>query len=238
MMRRLGIVSGTLSLRGRGVIDALEEREMENEFGRAVVLVGESIAFIPRHGSGRSGHVLPHLINHQANFKALKDLGVDEIIAVHSTGSMKKHLMPGMLVIPGDFIKLTSGPTLFRTEAVHVVPALSEEVRRKWMDAARDLEIEIVDGGIYWQTAGPRFETRAEIAMMARYADLVGMTMASEAVIASELGLAYASLCSVDNYAHGIEEGKLTMAQVTSQARRNAERVSRIVERYVERRGE
>ena len=58
------------------------------------------------------------------------------------------------------------------------------------------------------------FETKAEIAMMSRYVDLVGMTMGSEAVIAQELGLAYASICSVDNYAHGLGEKALTMDEI------------------------
>ena len=60
------------------------------------------------------------------------------------------------------------------------------------------------DGGVYWQTIGPRFETPAEIRLMAAHADLVGMTIASECVVAGELGLAYAAVCVVDNLANGI----------------------------------
>ena len=64
-----------------------------------------------------------------------------------------------------------------------------------------------VDGGVYWQTIGPRFETPAEIRMMAPHADLVGMTIASECIIAGELGLEYAAICVVDNLANGLAEG-------------------------------
>ena len=64
-----------------------------------------------------------------------------------------------------------------------------------------------VDGGVYWQTIGPRFETPAEIRMIAPHADLVGMTIASECVIAGELGLEYAAICVVDNLANGLAEG-------------------------------
>ena len=63
------------------------------------------------------------------------------------------------------------------------------------------------DGGVYWQTIGPRFETPAEIRMIAPHADLVGMTIASECVIAGELGLEYAAICVVDNLANGLAEG-------------------------------
>jgi 5'-methylthioadenosine phosphorylase len=114
------------------------------------------------------------------------------------------------------------------------VPALNAEVRRKWLEAARECAVEVIDGGIYWQTAGPRLETRAEIAMMSQFADLVGMTMASEAIIAQELELPYASLCSVDNYAHGLEDKELTMEKILWHARRNTETILQILTRYLE----
>jgi purine nucleoside phosphorylase len=85
------------------------------------------------------------------------------------------------------------------------------------------------------KTAGPRLETRAEITMMAQFADLVGMTMASEAIIAQELEIPYASLCSVDNFAHGLADSELTMEKILWHARRNAETILRILTRYLER---
>jgi len=235
-MKRLGIISGTLSLRGKGLVENLESRVMENEFGRVIVFVGERIVFIPRHGSDPNRHILPHRVNHAANMKALKDLSIDEVIAVNSTGSLKKRIKPGMLVVPDDFIMPAGGPTVFSDRPVHITPRLNEEVRRKWMDAARDCHMEVLNGGVYWETRGPRFETRAEIAMMAQYADVVGMTMASEAVIAQELEMAYASLCSVDNYAHGLDDKELTLEKILWHARRNAEVIVKIISRYVERR--
>jgi 5'-methylthioadenosine phosphorylase len=111
---------------------------------------------------------------------------------------------------------------------------LHEGVRQKCIAAARHGGIEIIDGGIYWQTQGPRLETRAEIMVMSQMADVVGMTMASEAVIAQELDLPYASICSVDNYAHGIGEKQLTMEIILRHARRNADAIIRIILKYVE----
>jgi 5'-methylthioadenosine phosphorylase len=72
--------------------------------------------------------------------------------------------------------------------------------------------------------------------MMSQFADLVGMTMASEAVVAQELGISYASLCSVDNYANGLGERELTVDEILQHARRNADVVLKIVTRYMERR--
>lgn len=235
-MKRLGIISGTLSLRGMGLLDNLESRLVENEFGRALVLVGDTFAFIPRHGNDPNKHILPHRINHPANLKALKDMNIREVIAANSTGSLKRRIKPGMMVVPDDYIMLAGGPTVFSERPIHITPGLNEEIRQKWIEAARDCGREVLNGGVYWETRGPRLETKAEIAMMAQYADVVGMTMASEAVVAQELELAYASLCSVDNYAHGLGEKELTLEEILWHARRNAEAIAEIISRYMERR--
>ncbi|MFA4916930.1 MAG: hypothetical protein WC560_09700, partial [Syntrophales bacterium] len=79
-------------------------------------------------------------------------------------------------------------------------------------------------------------ETKAEIVMMSQFADLVGMTMASEAVVAKELGISYAALCSVDNYGHGMGERELTMEEISQHSSRNTETMIRIVAKYMERR--
>ena len=235
-MELLGVISGTIFLHGQGIFADLEERVMENQFGKTVAFLSDTVVFIPRHGKDPKHHILPHLVNHQANMQALKDLGVAEVVGINSTGSLKKHLKPGMLVVPDDFIMLCGGPTIFSTKPVHITPVLSEEVRQGWIEAAHDCDIDVVNGGVYWQTTGPRLETRSEIKVMSMFADLVGMTMASEAVIAEELGLSYAALCSVDNYGHGLVEKPLTMEEILEGARKHAEAIVRIITRYIERR--
>lgn len=235
-MNRLGIISGTLSLKDKGIEHTLEEMLIENEYGKAFVYVGDAVAFIPRHGRDPRHHIYPHAINHRANIQAMKDLGVNEIISVNSTGSLKRTLAPGMLVVPNDFILLAGGPpTIFIGRAVHITPALSDEVRRKWLAAAEDVGLDAVDGGVYWQTMGPRLETKAEIAMMAQFADLVGMTMAGEAITAMEMEIPYASLCSVDNFAHGLGEKTLTAEEIAVYSQRNGESIAKILRRYIER---
>jgi 5'-methylthioadenosine phosphorylase len=234
-MKPLGIISGTVLLQGKGIFEDLREETVETEFGRTTLFRSTDIVFIARHGTDPRHHILPHLINHEANLTALKELGVREILGVHSTGTLKRHLKPGMLVVPDDYILVGAGPTVVREKATHIVPVLNAEVRRKWLEAARFCDLDCVEGGIYWQTVGPRFETRAEIAMISQFADLVGMTMASEAVIAQELEVPYASLCSVDNFAHGLEEKALTLEEVFRHARQNAESILRILTRYIER---
>jgi len=82
-----------------------------------------------------------------------------------------------------------------------------------------------IDGGVYWQTIGPRFETPAEIRMIAAHADVVGMTIGSECVIAGELGLEYAVICVVDNLANGLAEGELSVAEMEADRIINATRL-------------
>jgi 5'-methylthioadenosine phosphorylase len=233
-MKCLGIISGTLFMQGKGIFADLREETVETQFGPASLFRSDGIIFIPRHGKDPHHHILPHLVNHKANLQALKDLGAREVLGVNSTGSLKRRLKPGMLVVPDDYMMPTAGPTVISEKPVHIVPALNAEVRRKWLEAARECAVEVIDGGIYWQTAGPRLETRAEIAMMSQFADLVGMTMASEAIIAQELELPYASLCSVDNFAHGLEDKELTMEKILWHARRSTETILQILARYLE----
>ncbi|MBN1380440.1 MAG: MTAP family purine nucleoside phosphorylase [Deltaproteobacteria bacterium] len=234
-MGRLGIMTGSI-VKDTKLFNQAKKKIIKNDHGTALVLITGDCAVIQRHGSDPNRYILPHLINHQANLTALKDLGVDEIIALQSTGSLRKTLKPGMLLVPDDFILPDGGPTIFSTEAVHITPIIDEDVRRKLIQAAQDCHIKVVNGGVYWQTKGPRLETRAEITMMARFAHLVGMTMAGEAVIARELGLPYASLCSIDNYAHGIGETELSQDDIAIHAKKNAEKAMAIVKKYIEKR--
>jgi len=90
-------------------------------------------------------------------------------------------------------------------------------------------------GGVYAQTRGPRLETVAEVRALACAADLVGMTVASEATLAMELDMRFAAICTVDNYANGLGETALTFDQVLETSRANARRMEKILENIVER---
>lgn len=228
----LGIISGTIFLQELDQFKSMERIIKVTEFGRALVLLSDSVAFIPRHGTDPQHHILPHLISHQTNMQALFDIGAKEVIGVNSTGSLKKSLKPGSIVIPDDFMTLCPAPSLYADKPIHVVPRLDMTVRQRCLEAAANCGIKVNDGGTYWQTTGPRLETRAEIRMMSAFADLVGMTMASEATIAVELGLPYASICSIDNYANGVGANNLTLAEIYEQAHCNRKSIMRIISEY------
>jgi purine nucleoside phosphorylase len=88
----------------------------------------------------------------------------------------------------------------------------------------------LVDGGVYWQTVGPRLETPAEIRHISRDADVVGMTAASEAIVAAELGLAYAVVCAVVNYANGVGDVELSVDELREGERATRERLASVLD--------
>jgi 5'-methylthioadenosine phosphorylase len=232
-MGMLGVISTKLVMERSDLFKNSTLKIMDNEFGQASVFVTDKVALILRHGNDPNNHVLPHLINYRANLKALKDTGVSEIVSINSTGSLKKDLCPGMIIIPDDFITLTATPTIYKSKAVHITPSLNENVRQKIIQAAGDSDFQVVKKGTYWQTQGPRLETKAEIRMMTSFADIVGMTMANEAVIALELDMPYACACSIDNFGNGLVDEPLGMQEIYESTRKNADLMIRLLKSYL-----
>jgi 5'-methylthioinosine phosphorylase len=233
-MSLTGIISTALVMERSNFIKKNMIKTIKNEFGQATVYLADKIALILRHGNDSNHHILPHMINYRANLKALKDIGVAEIVGINSAGSLKKDLSPGMIVIPDDFVTLTATPTIYQNNPVHITPSLNETVRQKIIKAASSCDLQVVKKGTYWQTHGPRLETKAEIRMMANFADIVGMTMANEAVIALEMGLPYASACSIDNFAHGLLDKPLSLEEILDGTRKNADLMIKLLKSYLE----
>jgi 5'-methylthioadenosine phosphorylase len=185
-----------------------------------------------RHGL--AGTVPPHRIDHAEHLRILGQLGCDRVLALSSVGSLRVDRPVGSFVAPHDFIALDHAPVSTGNEHQHVVPGFSDrwrhEVLAAWRRAARE---PIVDGGVYWQANGPRFETAAEIRLIATFADLVGMTVASECVAANQLGLAYAAVCVVDNLANGIGGTTLTTDEYERGAAENTARLTAALGRVV-----
>jgi 5'-methylthioadenosine phosphorylase len=232
MSKLIGLVAGTVFYHQNYFADA-EKKIVRTRFGEATVLLTDRWAYIPRHGLEGEAYVHAYRINHPANMTALAELGVEEIVGVNSSGSLRPSLEPGSVVLPNDYICLGPIATIFQgPERGHITPRLSEEVRQKLLDASKAAEVRLLDGGIYWQNQGPRLETRAEIQLQAHYADMVGMTMASEATVSQELGLEYAALCSVDNHGHGLSPSPLTADEISANASANADTMFKIIQAY------
>jgi 5'-methylthioinosine phosphorylase len=180
---------------------------------------------LQRH-DGIGGYALPHRINHIANMTVLAEGGCDRVLAVGSVGSLHAELDVGSFVCPHDFIALHLGLSALTDVRAHRIPSFDPSWRERLLDAW-DVEgaPELCDGGVYWQAIGPRFETPAEIALMAAHADVVGMTIASECVVAGEFGLHYAAVCVVDNLANGVGPETLSVEEMEGQRALNVARL-------------
>jgi 5'-methylthioadenosine phosphorylase len=233
-MERVGVLAGAIMMERSSLIQKGSQERIRNQYGEVTAVITGQMVFIIRHGHDPAEYILPHQINHHANLQALKDLGVTDVVGINSTGSLRKDLRPGMIVVPDDFITFTATPTIHQNKAVHITPSLNESVRQRLIAAAKDCKLDVVETGTYWQVTGPRLETRTEIRMMAHFADVVGMTMANEAVIALEMDLPYASACSIDNFGNGLIQKPLSMEEIIAGTRKNADMMMRLLERYVE----
>jgi purine nucleoside phosphorylase len=177
---------------------------------------------LPRHGFDRS--VPAHLVDHRNNIRVLCELGCDRVLALGSAGSLRSDLVVGSFLCPDDFYAPETAPSFYDDPRGHSVPGFDPGWRQTILDAwGRCTKSELIDGGVYAQTIGPRFETPAEVRALARVADVVGMTLAAETVLAREAGLSYAAICSVDNLANGISDKILTVDEY----RRGRDRTAR-----------
>jgi 5'-methylthioinosine phosphorylase len=192
--------------------------------GHSILGTGYAHAHVPvvqRHGDP---YTPPHLIDHAANLRTLLDRGCDRVLALSSVGSLRSDLGVGTFLVPDDFVALHASVSIFDDARGHTVPTLSSAWRDRVVDAwtaGTEQDADVRTGGVYWQTFGPRFETAAEIRFIARFADVVGMTMPSECILAAELGLAYACVCVVDNLANGVAERPLTYEEFEEGKRAN-----------------
>jgi 5'-methylthioadenosine phosphorylase len=194
--------------------------------GGEIVAAAEANGAVVLQRHGAETYTLPHRIDHAANLRALVEAGCDRALAVGSVGSLRAEVEVGTLVCPDDFIALQMLVTSFDDARAHAMPGFD----RGWRDAVLAAweasgAGPLRDGGVYWQTTGPRFETPAEIHLIAAHADLVGMTLASECVIAGELGLPHAAVCMVDNMANGIAARPLSTEELERDRAVNAIRL-------------
>jgi 5'-methylthioadenosine phosphorylase len=185
----------------------------EGEDVAATASTGGAVVRQRHDGSGR--YTLPHRIDHAGNLSALAEEGCDRVLAIGSVGSLRAELGLGSFVCPDDFIALQLGLTSLEDVRAHRTPEFDPAWRASVLAAwGAGAATPIHDGGVYWQAIGPRFETPAEIRLMAAHAHVVGMTVASECIVAGELGLAYAAICVVDNLANGIGTAPLDVEQL------------------------
>lgn len=190
---------------------------------RVGTIAGKRVAFMARHGEAHS--VPPHLINYRANLRRLADIGARRVLAINAVGGIGERFGPRVIALPDQIIDYTCGriSTICEEPGSAVIHVdfgnpYSDSLRRCILQAATRCGAALVEGGCYGATQGPRLESRAEIARMRRDGcDLVGMTGMPEAALAREMGLDYACLALVANWAAGAGPNpgeEITLAEV------------------------
>jgi 5'-methylthioadenosine phosphorylase len=164
--------------------------------------LGKKVAFLARHG--KKHQFPPHQVPQRANIWALKKLGVERIIGICAVGSLKKDFKPGDIVICDQFVDFTKKRdyTFYNKEAVHISLAdpFCPELRKLFYQEGKKIKIPVHQKGTYFCIEGPRFSTRAESRFFRNFADIIGMTLIPEVILAKELEICYLSLAMITDY--------------------------------------
>jgi 5'-methylthioinosine phosphorylase len=230
--------SGFSELPSLSVIDT---RSVETPYGEtsAPVMRGwlgdAEVLFLPRHGAAH--HLPPHRINFRANLWALHACGVEQVLALAAVGGITERFAPAVLAVPDQIIDYTfgRGHTFFDgaeagVEHVDMTAPYCEGLRQLLISACARTGQSVVVEGTYGATQGPRLETAAEIRRYERDGcDMVGMTGMPEAALARELGICYASLAFVVNWAAGKSGDVITTKEIEDNVALCAERILDVI---------
>lgn len=201
------------------------------------------VVFLARHGHGHT--IPPHLVNYQANIWALaKAAGAEGIVSVASVGGIRVDMGPGVIAVPHQIIDFTSGRKHTYEEGgdgqvahVDFTEPYDSALRKCLLEAAAIAGEAAIDGAVYATTQGPRLESAAEINRLERDgADIVGMTGMPEAGLAREIGIPYAAICVVANWAAGRHDSLngIHFAVIEEGLKKSLARVRHILERMCE----
>ena len=239
----VGVIGGSGVYALDGLIQSREER-VDTPWGAPsdVLRFGRmgntEAVFLARHGQGH--RFSPSTINYRANIDALKRAGVTDILAISACGSFRRELYPGLFVLVDQFIDRTFGrqTSFFGTGCVAHVPMarpVAPKLRERIAEAARAENIVFHPNGTYVCMEGPQFSTLGEsLLYQASGADVIGMTAATEAKLAREAEISYATIAMVTDYDCWHEEhGPVDVASVLKVMRENTARANRLVARVL-----
>jgi 5'-methylthioadenosine phosphorylase len=235
----IGIVGGSGLYSMNGLTNTREIR-VRTPFGdpsETIVLgtlEGKCVAFLARHGRGH--RILPGEINYRANVYAMKLLGVERIISVSAVGSLKEDLRPGEFLVPDQFFDRTKNriPTFFGEGIVaHVAFAhpTCGQVSGVLADACVHEAIKVHRRGTYICIEGPQFSTlaEAEVHRQLRF-EVIGMTNVTEARLAREAEICYATIAMITDYdCWHPEHESVTASQIIATLNQNAENAQKVL---------
>ncbi len=197
-------------------------------------LEGKRVAFLARHGRGH--RILPSEINYRANIYAMKLLGVERIISVSAVGSLKEDLRPGEFLVPDQFFDRTKNraATFFGEGMVaHVAFAhpTCGQVSAVLADACVHEAIKVHRRGTYICIEGPQFSTLAEAEVHRQLGfEVIGMTNVTEARLAREAEICYATIAMITDYdCWHPEHESVTASQIIATLSQNAENAQKVL---------
>jgi 5'-methylthioadenosine phosphorylase len=235
-LRTIGVIGGSGLYELDGLVD-LEHVRVDTPFGPPSdeLVVGRlddaRLVFLPRHGRGH--RVPPHQVNSRANIHALRQLGVEWIVAVSAVGSMKEEIRPGDLVLVDQFIDRTRArPSTFFENGLAGHVAFADPVcplLHGWLAEAATGRVH--RGGTYLVIDGPQFSTRAESNLYRSWGvDVIGMTALPEAKLAREAEICYATIALATDYDCWHQaEAAVTVEQVVAVMRANVARARELI---------
>jgi len=237
----IGVLGGS-GLYDPSILEDIVEVKIYTPFGSPsdTIFVGKlggrSVAFLPRHGRGH--RIPPHRINYRANIWAFKELGVTRVISVSAVGSLREDYRPGDFVCTDQFIDMTKnrvysfydGPVVAH---ISMADPFCPELRGTCLEAAREEGITLHERGTYICIEGPRFSTRAESRLWRHFgADIVGMTLVPEVVLAREARMCFLNIAMVTDYDVWAEK-PVTAQEVARVMAENVEKVKRLLYRLI-----
>jgi 5'-methylthioadenosine phosphorylase len=233
----IGIIGGT-GVYDQEKFESIKEIKVYTPFGETSDLVSVGlyknvkVAFIPRHG--RNHTIPPHNVNYRANIWALKQLGVKLIIASSAVGSLREDYEPGNLVISDQLIDRTKKrlDTFYEGGQIcHISSAdpFCQQLRLFLIEFATKLGLNVKKSGTYVCIEGPRFSTKAESKLFRMWkADIIGMTIYPECVLAREAELCYAPISMVTDYDVWAEK-PVSTKEVVETMKKNDENFKKLI---------
>jgi 5'-methylthioadenosine phosphorylase len=239
----IGIIggSGLYSMNG---LTKTKEVQVKTPFGEpsdAIVLgmlEGKRVAFLARHGRGH--RILPGEINFRANVYAMKLLGVERIVSVSAVGSLMEDLQPGEFLVPDQFVDRTKNrvSTFFGEGLVAHVgfdKPTCGQVSGVLADASVHCGVMVHRRGTYVCIEGPQFSTLAEANMHRQWRfEVVGMTNVTEAKLAREAEICYATIAMITDFdCWHPEHESVTASEIIATLVENAENAQRVLREAV-----
>jgi 5'-methylthioadenosine phosphorylase len=237
MQAEIGIIGGT-GLYDPKLLTKVKEVKMHTPYGPPsdAITIGEiegrRVAFLPRHSKKHT--IRPTDVNSRANIFAFKKLGIQRILSPSTVGSLREDFKPGDLVLIDQFIdRTTRREESFYTKKkvchISVAEPMCQELRQSLKEAADVLKLKVHESGTYVCIEGPRYSTKAESRMFRAWgADVVGMTLVPECVLAREAEICYATIAAVTDYDVWKEE-PVSAEKVVKTMRANVEKVRKLV---------